>query len=564
MAGGLLNLVANGNENIILNGNPTKTFFKAKYSKYTNFGLQKFRIDYEGLRTLRYSEETQLQFKIPRYGDLLMNTFLVVSLPTIWSPIYPPQSSDDLWAGYDFKWIDNIGCEMIKEISITCGGQVLQKYPGSYIRNIVRRDYDEKKQNHFDKMTGNVKELNDPANAHGRVNAYPNAYTSKVYSSLSGSHPSIEGRKLYVPLNTWFMNSEKVAFPLVALQYAELYINITLRPVYELYRIRDVKDKDNLFPYIQPDITSNYMQFFRFLHTPPSLELFSSDYTDQRVVWNADVHLLATYAFLSDEEQKMFAETEHKYLIKDVQVYNFKNITGSRRQEIETTGLVSSWMFYFQRSDVNLRNEWSNYTNWAYNWLPTNIIVPPIEDGYKYQGYNNYSTYFENFYKEGFGPSVNPNNTATELMIIGDYHIENEKRIAKNIGILLDGNYRENNMDSDIYSLLEPYNASKGNCENDNLYHYNFCISTNNKDYQPTGAINVNKFKKIELEYSTITPVLDTNAQVLTICDDSGNVIGINKPTWNIYKYNYDLTIQEEKYNIITIANGNCGIMYAR
>ena len=119
-------------------------------------------------------------------------------------------------------------------------------------------------------------------------------------------------------------------------------------------------------------------------------------------------------------------------------------------------------------------------------------------------------------------------------------------------------------MDSDIYSFLEPYNASKGNCENDNLYHYNFCISTNNKDYQPTGAINVNKFKKIELEYSTITPVLDANAQVLTICDDSGNVIGINKPTWNIYKYNYDLTIQEEKYNIITIANGNCGIMYAR
>ena len=41
MAGGLLNLIAVGNQNIILNGNPTKSFFKTKYAKYTNFGLQK-------------------------------------------------------------------------------------------------------------------------------------------------------------------------------------------------------------------------------------------------------------------------------------------------------------------------------------------------------------------------------------------------------------------------------------------------------------------------------------------------------------------------------------------
>ena len=34
MAGGLLNIVAYGNQNVILNGNPTKTFFKSTYKKY--------------------------------------------------------------------------------------------------------------------------------------------------------------------------------------------------------------------------------------------------------------------------------------------------------------------------------------------------------------------------------------------------------------------------------------------------------------------------------------------------------------------------------------------------
>ena len=42
MPGGLLNIIAFGNSNIILNGNPTKTFFKTVYAKYTNFGMQKF------------------------------------------------------------------------------------------------------------------------------------------------------------------------------------------------------------------------------------------------------------------------------------------------------------------------------------------------------------------------------------------------------------------------------------------------------------------------------------------------------------------------------------------
>jgi len=56
MPGGLMQLVSEGQQNIILNGNPSKTFFKSTYAKYTNFGLQKFRVDFEGSKTLRLSE----------------------------------------------------------------------------------------------------------------------------------------------------------------------------------------------------------------------------------------------------------------------------------------------------------------------------------------------------------------------------------------------------------------------------------------------------------------------------------------------------------------------------
>ena len=109
MAGGLMNLVSAGQQNVILNGNPKKTFFKAAYARYTNFGLQKFRVDFDGSRTLRLAEPSHFTFKIPRYADLLMDTYLVVTLPMIWSPII---KSNGTYKAYEFKWIKNIGTQI--------------------------------------------------------------------------------------------------------------------------------------------------------------------------------------------------------------------------------------------------------------------------------------------------------------------------------------------------------------------------------------------------------------------------------------------------------------------
>lgn len=64
MAGGLLNIISEGSNNVILTGSPTKTFFNVTYSKYTNFGLQKFRLDYEGTRDLRTTDDSTFKFKI--------------------------------------------------------------------------------------------------------------------------------------------------------------------------------------------------------------------------------------------------------------------------------------------------------------------------------------------------------------------------------------------------------------------------------------------------------------------------------------------------------------------
>ena len=548
MPGGLLNIVAFGNQNVYLNGNPSKTFFKTTYKKYTNFGLQKFRLDFEGLRNLRMSEPSKFTFRVKRYAELLMDTYLVVNLPTIWSPIYPPFECGDNWAPYEFKWIENLGAQMIAEIEINVGGSTLNRYSGEYILSMVDRDYSAEKKILFDKMTGNVPELNDPANAYGNVNVYPNAYYTK---NPIGPEPSIRGRKLYIPINSWFSLASKMAFPLVALQYNELEINVTLRPLQELIQIRDINDKYNNYPYIQPNFNIAQQQFYRFLQPPPDISL---NYLDQRTSWNADVHLISTYAFLSEEESKVFASREQRYLFKTIYQWNYFNVTGSQRVKLDSTmGMVASWMYYFRRSDINLRNEWSNYTNWAYN----NIIPQPVT----FADPNGDWTVCN---QGNLGPNTNPiDNTVNSIFITGDYFVGNQKNILMAMGILLDGKYRENLLDEGVYNYVEKYVRTSGNAK-DGLYCYNFELYTDPFDYQPSGAMNMSKFNDIQYEFQTYVPPLDPSASFYNICDPDGIVIGVNKPTWMIYDYNYDLTIHEERYNIITFIGGNCGLMYAR
>ena len=560
MAGGLLNLVAYGNQNVILTGNPTKTLFKCAYAKYTNFGLQKFRIDYDGLRTMQIDSASHFSFKVPRYADLLMDTYLVVTLPTIWSPIVPPKETDgskleSRWRPYEFKWIKHIGTQMIERVRFTIGGQTIQEYTGQYLHNLVERDFDASKKALYYKMTGHTPEMNDPANAYGNINTYPNAYYT---SNDEGPEPSIRTRKLYIPLNIWFTLAAKMAFPLASLQYNELHIEIDLRPARELFVIRNIPtdDAENEYSYYKKSSSTNPKeQFHRFIHPPNDPDLNSDKaYPDTRTNWNADVHLISTYAFLTDEEVRVFAANPQTYLIKQAYSQTFHNITGPQKVKLQTMGMVANWTWFFQRSDATLRNEWSNYTNWPYDSLPYGVDDPSeIVDGDKYENTANNIPSID--------PGTHGDGDPSSLLITGPYQVENEKDIMTSWGLLFDGKYRENVLDAGVFNYVEKYARTSGNGP-DGQYCYNFGLRTDPTDFQPTGAINLSKFKDIEFEINVLPPKLD-EVETLTVCDGE-SLVGINKSVWDMYEYTYELTVLEERYNVLSFTSGTASLMYAR
>lgn len=560
MAGGLLNLISTSSNNVFLTGNPTKTFFKCAYSKYTNFGLQKFRLDFDGTRDIRLTTDSTFTFKIKRYADLLMDTYLVITLPHIYSPIHHPcQENNYQWVPYEFRWIKNIGIQMIRNIEIKCGSLQIQKFSGEYLAAMIERDFSKEKKDLINRMTGNTNDFTNPAVSELRSNT--NIYPSCYYTSNPlGAEPSIRGRQLYIPINTWFSLDSKCAFPLISLQYNELEISVTLRPIQELFQVRDVFDHVNNFPYVQPDFNSERFAMYKFLQSPPSERITSNVYKTNLQTWNADVHLLATYGFLSNDESILFAKEDQVYLVKDIVQYKFLNITGSKKVEIPTNSMVSNWMFFFQRNDVNMRNEWSNYSNFPYFSLPSNLIHAPRDISPNVNvGVTDLSSILK------YGPAANPNNTNTGLYITGDFSADNKQEILETMGIVIDGNYRENIMPSGVFNYVEKCVRTNGGAP-DGLYCYNFCLNTSPFVYQPSGAINMSKFKTIELEFTTYVPPFDlegSNFEV--VCNTTGVPIGIsNKPNWKLYNYNFNLTLFEERHNILSFINGNAGMMYAK
>ena len=125
-------------------------------------------------------------------------------------------------------------------------------------------------------MCGNVPHFTDTANAHGRPNQYPTAIYDPSNSMPSVIEPSIRGGKIYIPIETWFSKTGKMALPLVAMQYQETYIEIKFNPISHLYTIRNVVDKVGAasggYLRIAPDPTKDEHSFYRFINPPPKTD----------------------------------------------------------------------------------------------------------------------------------------------------------------------------------------------------------------------------------------------------------------------------------------------------
>ena len=162
--------------------------------------------------------------KIDRYAQLLHDTYLVLTLPDIWSPMVPVSTAPSGYdsgctaVGYEFQWIKNIGYNMIDHVEIVANGVKLQVLTGEWLKMYSYFTHDENKRRVVDRMVGNVTEMYDPANAYDRTGQYPHAVTptgpGTAFPYATTPEPSIRSRQLVIPLHFWFCENPGLALPL--------------------------------------------------------------------------------------------------------------------------------------------------------------------------------------------------------------------------------------------------------------------------------------------------------------------------------------------------------------
>lgn len=210
MAGGLMQLVAYGAQDIFLTGTPEITFWKVSYRRHTNFAMESIEQTFSGQADFG----RRVTCTISRNGDLAYRTYLQVTLPEINQDMV--SSSDSAAEGVFARWLDFIGEQLIAQVEVEIGGQRIDRHYGDWMHIWNQLTMTSEQQRGYYKMIGHTTQLTyitDPTFApiSGPCSAAGGP------SQVCAPRNALPETTLYIPLQFWFAKNPGLALPLIAL-----------------------------------------------------------------------------------------------------------------------------------------------------------------------------------------------------------------------------------------------------------------------------------------------------------------------------------------------------------
>ena len=523
--GGLYALVAYGAQNVLLSGNPDFTYFYKTYKKYAHFAEESVTYSMDGPQDLSYNQPVQVRFKIQRIADLVRDMYFLFDLPDIYCKyIEDLPLPNGRTSQYNFAWVQYVGCHIIQNIGFFIGGQKIQEFDGSYMITRAQSDLDTRSFQKWSRLVGNIPDVYDPANGlyggGSTGTGYPLVYNNNGEGASTTTppninRPSIAGRTLQVPLPFWFTESTFESLPLISLQYQECEVQITLRPINQLYRVLDSNGNqvapgyqynpspvsllpENVYYSSVSDISDvTITNFLTDIGTPnPLLN-----------TWPLNPRIQLTYVYITDEERKQFASEPLQYLVRQITTYEFPGLTTRELLELNTHNPVERMIIVPRRSDsLQYRNQVANFSNWI------NPLKPPFLPT---QG--------------GWPPNVNLTSATGNFVLYG------QRSIVVAMAVLGDGNLLQEEKPLEYFTQVVPWKYLTG-IPDPELIVYPFGLHS--PTTQPDGSVNSSRIKLFQVD--------------LQVYPLPGNSF-----------YQYDITIYVESLNWVNIASGMGGLKYA-
>ena len=292
MAGALMQLVAYGAQDVYLTADPTITFWKAVYRRYTNFAMESMEQTFSGLANFG----NKAVCRISRNGDLMYHTYVRAVMPALAANRFETVS-----------WVNRVGFRLLRSVELRVGGQMIDRHYSTWMHIWTELTHTFDKKRLLDQMVGG--EYQTPAqlpfnNVTGGQNAWPQTL-GNVHNPLNNIGNATQPIILNIPLLFSFCRNPGLALPLIALQYHEVEIHI------EFETFDNCVQTLPLFAPALDNIDANA----NLIGIPTAAPGVNDNYYQR----DAGVTLWVDYVFLDTEERKEFAQKPHEYLIEVTQ-----------------------------------------------------------------------------------------------------------------------------------------------------------------------------------------------------------------------------------------------------
>lgn len=195
MTVGSLQLSAVGDQDRFLIGNPSFSFFRASFSRYTNFAREWVRVDHQGQARCG----SLMPFEIGKSGDLVANVYLKLTGPVF--TVLDTGSNNRTAAehtAFKSSYTPYLG---IERVQVTIGGQVIDEMFGDYMQlwsELVKRNTDDE----------------------------TDTLASLIASTQSTQAAPNTEEDIYLPLPFWFTQNPGLALPIISLISQKLEIHV--------------------------------------------------------------------------------------------------------------------------------------------------------------------------------------------------------------------------------------------------------------------------------------------------------------------------------------------------
>lgn len=518
MAGGLIQLVAYGIQDLFLTKDPQITFFKIVYRRHTNFSTEVIPQYF----THKPEFGKRVTCVIGKSGDLIGKMHLVVTLPRI------PQFKTDegeLDTLTKFAWVRRMGFAMIKNIEIEIGGELIDRQYGDWLN--IWHELTIPNNKDLSKILGDVKELTDFTNG------------KKSY-------------KMFIPLRFWFNRFPGLALPVISLQYTHIKINLEINDadrcsiITPTHYINIDNDLVNFEPleFIEQTV-DGVTSLARFIHF---------DVVDRRLyLWrltdNGFSSLIETNQELirteEDQDALLYARDADGNLI------NAKYFINGKTSKFQAMPRINA----AERTHKN-RNFRPSSVNVKDAFLLVEYMFLDVEERVRFaQGKHEYLIEQVLFngektvdginqsFKVGFTQPCKEMHWVTQLALAQNTRIndtfnytdsllkderDNDRLLGKNIilkeTILFNGQDRISLRDGEYFNWLQPYQHHRHNpAEGINIYSF----SLHPEKHQPSSSANMSKIDNVLLRL-IVNPDIDfSNTAKLRIYGIVYNVLRI-------------------------------------